>query len=85
MTYSPTEIKSAMVAIARTGEVATRRKAIVWLDDMFLADAEAEAEAEAYAEFGMSWVHGGGSASDVPLAWIQYKNDQERARRERDK
>ncbi len=50
MTYSPTEIKSAMVAIARTGEVATRRKAIVWLDDMFLADAEAEAEAEAYRE-----------------------------------
>lgn len=26
-------------------------------------------EAEAYAEFVMSWVHGGGSAGDAPMAW----------------
>ena len=31
----------------------------------------AQAEAERYAEFGMSWVHGGGRAEDVAAAWRQ--------------
>jgi hypothetical protein len=33
----------------------------------------AEVEAETYAEFGMSWVHGGGRAADVPAAWRQHR------------
>jgi len=36
-------------------------------------DWAAEAEAEAYAEFGMSWVAGGGRAYDVRAAWAQHK------------
>jgi hypothetical protein len=35
--------------------------------------ALAEAEGEAYAEFGSSWVFGGGRAADVPAAWRQHK------------
>ena len=31
--------------------------------------AQAEAQAEMYAEFGSSWVAGGGRAEDVPAAW----------------
>lgn len=33
---------------------------------------EGQAEAEAYAEFGMSWIHGGGSREDVSAAWAMY-------------
>jgi len=31
-------------------------------------------EGEAYAEFGSSWVAGGGCASDVPAAWRQHRD-----------
>jgi hypothetical protein len=31
-------------------------------------------EAEAYAEFGSSWVCGGGRAEDVPSAWAFYRS-----------
>lgn len=34
---------------------------------------EAQAEAEAYAEFGSSWVFGGGRVEDVGAAWHAYK------------
>lgn len=30
-------------------------------------------EAERYAEFGSSWVFGGGRAEDVPAAWRQHQ------------
>lgn len=40
-------------------------------DDSFAA----EAEAERYAEFGMSYVHGGGLASDVAAAWRQFGSE----------
>ena len=33
---------------------------------------EAQQRAEIYAEFGMSWVHGGGRAEDVAAAWRQF-------------
>lgn len=36
---------------------------------------EATLEGERYAEFGMSWVCGGGSPSDVSLAWAQFGRD----------
>ncbi len=34
-------------------------------------DAMAEAESERRAEFGMSWVAGGGRSEDVGAAWAQ--------------
>jgi len=30
-------------------------------------------EAEMFAEFGSSWVHGGGDPADVSLAWAQHR------------
>lgn len=39
------------------------------------ADFAAQAEAERYAEFGMSYVHGGGQASDVAAAWRQFGSE----------
>jgi hypothetical protein len=41
------------------------------------------AEGEAYAEFGSSWIHGGGSAEDVRLAWNQMKREDAEAERVR--
>jgi hypothetical protein len=35
--------------------------------------ALAEAEGEAYAEFGSSWVHGGGRVEDVRAAWAAHR------------
>lgn len=35
-------------------------------------DEEAEAAAVAYAEFGSSWVFGGGDPADVPAAYRQW-------------
>jgi hypothetical protein len=34
-----------------------------------------EAEREAYADFGMSWVGGGGNAADVAAAWRHLDHD----------
>ena len=34
--------------------------------------AQAEQRAEIYAEFGSSWVAGGGRAADVAAAWRQF-------------
>jgi len=38
------------------------------------AHCAAEHEAEMKAEFGMSWVAGGGSASDVGAAWAMHQD-----------
>ena len=38
----------------------------------YAAYCEAEAEGEAYAEFAMSWVHGGGQAEDIKAAYAQW-------------
>jgi hypothetical protein len=42
---------------------------------LYWESCEAEREAEQYAEFGMSWVCGGGRAEDVSLAWAQFGRD----------
>jgi len=34
----------------------------------------AQQESEIYAEFGMSWVHGGGDRQDVAAAWNYHQN-----------
>lgn len=47
---------------------------------LYWKDCEAEAEAERYAEFGMSWVAGGGMASDVAAAYRQHVLGEEPAR-----
>jgi len=39
---------------------------------LYWESCEAEREAEQYAEFGMSWVAGGGLAEDVSAAWAQF-------------
>ena len=39
------------------------------------AQMKAEAEGEMYADFGMSWIHGGGHPDDVRQAWSQHKAD----------
>lgn len=39
------------------------------MDDWELEEAMAQQRGEIYAEFVMSWVHGGGSASDAGAAW----------------
>jgi hypothetical protein len=41
----------------------------------FVEDAEADCEGEMFAEFGMSWCAGGGSASDVNAAWRLHRED----------
>lgn len=38
-----------------------------------IVEMTAQAEAEQFAEFGMSWVHGGGDPADAGLAWSQDK------------
>ena len=39
---------------------------------------EAQQESEMYAEFGMSWVHGGGDRQDVAAAWNYHRKLLER-------
>jgi len=43
------------------------------MDNDFDEQPEPDYEGERYAEFGMSWVAGGGQASDVSAAWHQHK------------
>jgi hypothetical protein len=74
--YTSAEIKWAMIELARQGEVATRTKAINYIDECKWGTSEEQAamhEAEMFAEFGSSWVHGGGDPSDVSIAWAQHR------------
>jgi hypothetical protein len=69
MSYTPDQIKRAMRHIATSKGSATREEAIE------LLDFEHEQEGEMRAEFGMSWVCGGGRAEDVSSAWAMHRDD----------
>lgn len=75
MEPSAAEIKWALIELARAGKLANRTEAIRYIDEC--RDDEYDEglhEAEMFAEFGSSWVHGGGLASDVSLAWAQHRD-----------
>jgi hypothetical protein len=69
MSYTAEQIKDAMRHIAKSKGSATRAEAIE------LLDFDYQQEAEIRAEFGMSWVCGGGRAEDVSSAWAMHRDD----------
>ena len=75
--FTPEEIKDALRIIAKRDGRATREDAIEYLYQMELdySDQLADQLAEMRAEFGMSWVCGGGSAEDVSAAWSMHRDD----------
>lgn len=71
--FTPEEIKDALRIIAKRDGRATREDAIEYLYQMEMDYSDQLAEMR--AEFGMSWVCGGGSAEDVSAAWSMHRDD----------
>lgn len=77
MEPSVADIKWALIELARAGKPANRTSAIRYIEELWAQEQEYDEglhEAEMFAEFGSSWVHGGGSASDVSAAWAMHRD-----------